>query len=215
MPFSFFAQLPRINKIVFLVGIFGIALSVLGIQLFWQNTELVILLDDVHWTFGTVCAAILTYLGYKNTKNLPSRKTFLWFFIGYGTYALGQVIWDIQTQIHYNGFPSPSDIFYLLLGPSLIIALFYEIYSHKDKINISAFWLDLLSLSVAALTLILVSYLPRSEGIDVLSMSVMVAYPITFIIPVFMLLLMIPSMRLKIDPILALFVLAFSINTFC
>ena len=208
--FSFFTKLPRINKIIFYIGLIGIIVGILGARLS-QDEGLISSFENMHWTFGMCGAAILSFLGYIRNRN---SKTALWFFIGFTGYAIGQIVWDIQAFISYSSFPAPSDFFYLWLGPSISIALFYEFYLHTKKINKSTFLLDLLGLSIAALTLILVSYLPRAEGIDMISMSVMVSYPITLIIPAIMLMLMIPSLRLHVSINLGLFLIGLTITAF-
>ena len=192
----FFTYLPRINKIIFFVGLIGIIASTIAINLS-KSESMIQVFDNVHWTFGTVAAAVLAFLGYYNSRFSSSRKTAYWFFLGFAGYALGQIIWDIQAVYSYSAFPSPSDLFYLWLGPCIAMALFYEV--QNKKINQSIFWFDLLALSVAALTLILVSYLPRSEGLNTLSMTVLVSYPITLLVPVLMVILMVPSMRLRLN----------------
>jgi len=183
----------------------------LGTKTF-QDEYLISLFDNIHWTFGTVAAATLSAIGYKRNSFSTSSKTSLWFFIGFTGYAIGQIIWDIQIVFSYRGFPAPSDLFYLWLGPCISIALFHEVNLHKNKISKPTFLLDLLSLSIAALTLVLVSYLPRGEEIDLLSMSVMVSYPLTLIIPVIILVLMIPSIRLSITSSLSLFLLGITLT---
>lgn len=209
--FSFFIHLPPINKIIFFIGLIGIIVSTAGIHLV-HDESLIQFFDNIHWTFGTAAAAILAGLGYHKNRFSNMRKIAYWFFLGFSGYAIGQIVWDIQTVFFYDAFPSPSDLFYLWLGPCISIALFYEIRSQNKKINESVFWLDLLALSVAALTLILVSYLPRSGKLDVLSMTVLVSYPITLLIPVLMVILLIPSMRLRFDYKLFLFLIGITVT---
>ncbi len=208
---SFFSKLPRINKIIYFIGLIAIVVGSFGIKLS-QDEGLILFFDNIHWTFSTLAAAILSALGYMRNRFSASSKTSLWFFIGFMGYAIGQLAWDIQTFFSYTAFPSPSDLFYIWLGPSISIALFYELSLHKEKINKPTFLLDLLGISIAALTLIFISYLPRGEGIDILSMSVIIAYPITLIIPVIMLLLMIPSMRLRINTSLSIFLIGIAVT---
>lgn len=210
--FSFFTMLPKINKIVFFIGLIGIIVGALGIKLL-QDDRLILFFDNIHWTVSILAAAILSGLGYMRNRFSSSSKSALWFFIGFTGYAIGQLAWDIQTFFSYSGFPSPSDLFYLWLGPGVSIALFYQINLHKEKITKPTFLLDLAALSIAALTLILVSYLPRGEGLDILSMSVMVSYPITLVIPVLMIILMVPSMQLSINASLGLFLLSMTTTT--
>jgi len=209
--FDFFTKLPRINKIVFYIGFIGVIVGTLGTWLS-QDEGLTTFFENMHWTFSIFAAALLSAIGYRRNRSSFSSKTALWFFIGFTGYAVGMLIWDIQALLSYSGFPAPSDFFFLWLGPSISIALFYEFNLHTEKLRKPTFLLDLSSLSIAALTLILVSYLPRGEGTDILSMSVMVSYPITLIIPVIMLTLMILRMRLHTNTSLNLFLISIAIT---
>lgn len=209
--FSFFTNLPHINKIVFFIGLIGIIVGGVGINLS-HDESMVRLFDNIHWTSGTVAAAVLAFFGYYHSRFSSSQKIAYWFFLGFTGYALGQIIWDIQALNSYNSFPSPSDIFYLWLGPCIAMALYYEVHSQNKKVNQSVFWLDLLALVIAGLTLILVSYLPRTGGLDILSMMVLVSYPITLLIPVLMVILMIPSMRLHLNSRLSLFLIGITVT---
>ena len=209
--FSFFTKLPQINKIIFYIGALGVMVGTLGTRLA-PDAGLITFFENMHWTFSIFAAALLSALGYRRNRSTSSSKTALWFLIGFASYAVGQLIWDIQALFSYSGFPAPSDFFFLLIGPSLSIALFYTLHLHAETLSKPAFLLDLAGLSIAALTLILVSYLPRGEGIDTLSMSVLVGYPITLIIPVIMLVLMIPSMRIQINAGLSLFLISIAIT---
>ena len=210
---SYFSNLQKINKIVFSVGLIGIIISIIGIQLS-DDESLILFYDNMHWTFGTVSAALLAYLGFLTKKSDTTQKSSFWFFIGFSAYAIGQIIWDIQTYISYSEFPSPSDFFYLLLGPAISIGLFFEVIKSNNKINKYVFLLDLLALSVATLTLILVSYIPRKGDLDFLSIGVLVSYPTTLLIPVLMILLMITSMRLNFKSHVGIFFIALSITAF-
>lgn len=200
--FALFTNLPKINKIIFWIGATGIIIGTIGIRLS-DTIPTIRFYDNLHWTFGTVSAAVLAFLGYQKNRT----KTALWFMLGFSGYATGQIAWDIQNYLSYSAFPSPSDLFYLSLGPSLAIALYYQIHEYRHAINQNAYWLDVLAFSIASLTLILVSYLPRKGDLDSLSLSVLISYPVTLLIPLLMIILLIPSIRLKVDTKVFVFVL--------
>ena len=210
MNISFLNNLPKLNQVIFILGLFGILVGTIGTQIS-SDLSLILFFDNLHWTSGTFFAAILAYLGMKEAAN---KRESLWFFIGFAGYAIGQIIWDIQTMLSYSGFPSPSDLFYLLLGPSLSFAIFHEMYSQNKKFNKNAYWLDLLALGVTILILVLISYLPRQGELDILSIVVLVAYPVTLIIPILMLFLFILVLRLKLDTQLILFLITLSITAY-
>jgi PAS domain S-box-containing protein len=210
---SSFSNLPKINQIVFALGLLGILIGSIGIET-TTNEVWILFFDNLHWTSSTIAAAILSYLGMKQNSLDTMNKSAVSFFIGFSGYAIGQIIWDIQIFFCYSVFPSPSDFFYLLLGVGISFAIFYEIDSQNKKFNKTAYWLDLLALGVATLTLVLISYLPRQGGLDVLSMAVLVAYPVTLIIPILMLSLLVLVIQLKLDTKLLLFLITLSITAY-
>ena len=213
MTTSSFSNLPKVNQIVFALGLLGILIGTIGIQT-TSDESWILFFDNLHWTSSTLAAAILSFLGIKRSNLNAINKSAIWFFIGFSGYAIGQIIWDIQTFFSYSVFPSPSDVFYLLLGVGISFGIFYEIDSQNKKFNTTAYWLDLLALSVATLTLVLTSYLPRQGELDILSMAVLVAYPVTLIIPILMMFLLVLVRRLKFDLGLILFFITLSITAY-
>ena len=153
--------------------------------------------DNLHWTFGTAAAAVLGWLGWRRALGTKNSATLFWFAVGLTGYALGQIAWDIQTALAYGEFPSPSDLFYLWLGPGLCIGLIQEIRHSTRKLERKAIRLDTLSLSVASLTLVLALYLPKRGELEFSALAVMVAYPVTLLMATCIGLVMIPALRLK------------------
>jgi diguanylate cyclase (GGDEF)-like protein/PAS domain S-box-containing protein len=210
-PRSLFAHLPRLNQTVFLAGLLGIIVGTFGIGLssdpFWVRFY-----DNLHWTSGTAAAAILAWLGLKRSDHPESQGAIKWFVAGFAGYALGQLVWDGQAVLQYRQFPSPSDFFYLWLGPCLTVGLFLEIRRNLRRIDWLAALLDMLSLSIASLTLVLVIYLPKQGDLDPLSMTVLVSYPVSLLIPACIGLIMIPAIRLRILSGFTLFLVAIAIT---
>lgn len=206
LPRAISTRLPRINQIVFLIGLAGIVAGTLGIVLS-DDPSWIKFFDNVHWTSGTAAAAILAWLGLGSGQQ-ESRGAIRWFVVGFVGYALGQLVWDMQAALAYSSFPSPSDFFYLWLGPCLAIGLIQEIRRNVHKVDHRAVLLDVLSLSIASLTLVLVIYLPKRGDLDLLSMAVLVSYPVSLLIPACIALIMIPSMRLCFKSGFTLFLIA-------
>lgn len=100
-----------------------------------------------------------------------------WIAIGLTAYAVGQIIWDVQALTGYAGFPSPSDLFYLLLGPCVAAGLLSESFRLADRVQRKTLLLDAATLGIAATTLVLVLYLPRRGDMALLQLTVVVAYP--------------------------------------
>lgn len=88
------ALLPRLNLIVFLMGLLGIIVGTAGIGLS-SDPAWVKFFDNVHWTSGTVAAAILAWLGLNSSDHPESRGAIRWFAVGFAGYALGQLVWGV------------------------------------------------------------------------------------------------------------------------
>ncbi len=189
------AGIPRINRIVFLIGLAGILAGIVGIKLS-HDPVWIRFFDNLHWTSGTAAAAVLAWLGWRNFDRQASSATLRWFAIGFTGYAIGQLVWDAQVILDYSKFPSPSDLFYLWLGPCLTIGLIQEIRSRPHKLNTQITLLDVASLTIASLTIVLVMYVPRRGELDLLSMAVLISYPVSLLVPTCIGLIMIPTLRL-------------------
>lgn len=184
---------------VFLVGSFGILIGILGCYVATESMWMKFF-DNLHWTSGTFASAICAGLSYKEAISREQRLVKIWFLLGFGGYALGQLIWDIQVFANYNKFPSPSDLFYLWLGPCLVFGLITEIYIHKlSRITYKIILLDVLSLSIASLALVLILYLPQRGAVDSVSFLVLIAYPVSLLMVVNLSLIMIPTLRLTLS----------------
>lgn len=185
----------KIRRWVLWLGMFGIALAAVGnalsAQLAWIK-----FFDNLHWTSATLAAAILAELGRRDATP-EQRRTQTCFALGFAGYALGQLTWDLQSWLDYHEFPSPSDCFYLWLGPCLSFGLVNEIRRHCQKSTCKIIFLDTLSLSTAALTLVLALYLPHRGDMALLALSVLIAYPVSLLIVVAIVLMMIPNLRIR------------------
>lgn len=198
------ASIPVENRIVFFVGCLGVVIGAIGISLS-HDLAWIRFFDNLHWTAGTLAAAILAWLGCRQADS-QTRPARFWFALGFGGYAIGQLIWDIQTWVEYTQFPSPSDCFYLWLGPGSVIGLIKEIRMHQKSAAHKIILLDTLSLSTAALTLVLVLYLPKRGDLDMLSLTVLIAYPVSLLMVSSTAMMMIPSLRLRLSPSLLVFI---------
>lgn len=189
-------SLPTSIKAVLLIGAAGILVGTLGIRL---ATELywVRFFDNLHWTSGTAAAAIVAWLSIKQAAPEDSKGLY-WIALGLTGYAIGQILWDIQTAIGYAEFPAPSDLFYLWLGPCITVGLLLEIRNYAAGADKRTLWLDALTLSVAMLTLILVLYLPKRGETPMLPLLVLIAYPATLFVAALTMLTMIPALRLRL-----------------
>ncbi|MDD1621856.1 MAG: ATP-binding protein [Methylococcaceae bacterium] len=186
----------RAELLTFFLGLSGIIAGTLGTKMS-PDPSWIKFFDNLHWTSGTAAAAIIGWLGWRRTQENKNSTALLWFATGFTGYALGQIAWDIQTALHYGEFPSPSDLFYLWLGPCLCLGLINEIRRNTLKPERITVGLDILALSVASLTLVLALYLPKRGELELLALAVLVAYPVTLLMATCIGLVMVPALRLK------------------
>lgn len=183
------------ERLVLVVGLCGLLAGVMGIQLA-QDVHWIRFFDNLHWTSGTLMAAMLAWLGVRAAE--PGHAGGLrWIAIGLSAYAVGQIIWDIQVLSGYHGFVSPSDLFYIWLGPCVGAGLLLDAFRLADPVQRKTLLLDASILAIAATTLILVLYLPRRGELPLLSMAMMVAYPASLFSAACIGLIAAPTLRLK------------------
>ncbi|MDP8567373.1 putative bifunctional diguanylate cyclase/phosphodiesterase [Methylophilus aquaticus] len=154
----------------------------------------IIILDNIHWLSTNIFGALLAWLGYRHADNAqkPYKK---WFLIGATSYLIGGLLWVAQTATHFTTFPAPSDLFYLLLGPGLIIGFLIALKSQLSRSKTIAFTIDALSFTTAVLGYVLVTYLPKSGHVDGLQLAVLAGYPVSMLSAGLVSLLMIPYLR--------------------
>lgn len=187
--------MPTRIKLALLAGASGIVVGTLGIRLAEQQAW-IRFFDNLHWTSGTAAAAIVAWLSIGRVRP-EDRRSLFWIALGLGGYAVGQLLWDVQTAIGYAEFPAPSDLFYLWLGPCITIGLLLEARNHASESVKRTIWLDTVTLSVAMLTFILALYLPMRGDTPWLPLLVLIAYPLTLFVAVLTLVVIIPSLRLR------------------
>jgi len=178
-----------------IVGVLGILAGVAGIFLA-QDARLDRFFDNLHWTAGTLTAAALAWFAVRSAQ-VDSVRGLRWIALGLTAYAIGQVIRDVQALTDYAGFPLPSGVFYLLLGPCVAAGLLVESFRLADRIQRKTLLLDAATLAIAATTLVLVLYLPKHGDMALLPLIVMVAYPASLLAAACIGLVAAPTLRLK------------------
>jgi len=194
----------RIINAVLLAGMFGTIIGTIGIRMA-HEPSLIRIFDNLHWTSSTATAAIIAWLVFMRASPADNKGLF-WIALGLSGYAVGQILWDIQSAVGYAGFPAPSDLFYLCLGPLVTIGLVREIRSYTTQSQRKTIWLDTVTLVVALLTLVLTLYLPKRGDTTLLSMLVLIAYPTTLLAAAITALTMVPALRLHLSWSLLLFI---------
>ena len=196
-----------------IAGVTGLLAGVVGIR-FAQDVHWVRFFDNLHWTSGTAMAAVLAWLGQRSAP-AESARGLRWMAIGLTAYAVGQIIWDVQTAVGYSGFPSPSDLFYLWLGPCVAAGLLIEAFRLADRVQRKTLLLDAATLAIAALTLVLVLYLPRRGEMALLPLAVLVAYPVSLFTAACIGLIAVPTLRLKLSWRYGLFLVSLGVTGIC
>ncbi|MFP5403254.1 MAG: EAL domain-containing protein [Gammaproteobacteria bacterium] len=189
-----------------LAGVVGVVLA--------QDVRWVRFFDNLHWTAGTLTAAALAWLALRRAE-AESVRGLRWIAIALTGYAAGQLIWDVQTAVGYDGFPSPSDLFYLWLGPGVAAGLLIEALRRADRLQRKTLLLDAAMFAIAVTTLVLVLYLPRRGDLATLPLAVMVAYPASLLAAACIGLIAVPTLRLKPFGSYGLFLLALLVTGAC
>src|SRR5271163_1016682 len=169
----------RREVLVFGVGALYILGTAIG-QHLTDNIALIRFLDNARWTTDCLLASLLTFLG-RHEALKEDRTARHWFFLGWITYTIGEISWDIQMAIGWNPFPAPSDLFFLSLAPCLTIGLLSVLLKGLTKGETRAVILDLASVVVMALTLTLALYLPLWGNTSVLANVAAILYPVLYL----------------------------------
>ncbi len=162
-----------------LITLVAIALSVAGAH-FGASTTWVRLFDNVHWSVADIAAAWLTWIGVRDAHQKGQRAEYAarrWFALGFTSYAIGQLFWDLQIFLAWQPFPAPSDPFYMMMAPCCALGMMGYLRGRVSGSQRLAAVLDTLSLAIAVVALALVIYLPERGDMSALALGVMVTYP--------------------------------------
>ena len=162
-----------------LVALAAIALAVAGARL-GLAPGWVRLFDNLHWTAADIGAAWLAWIGVRDAHDKGLRaehRARRWFAIGFTSYAIGQLLWDLQILLAWQPFPAPSDPFYMLMAPCCALGMLGYLRGRVSESQRLAAVLDTLSLAIAVVALALEVYLPRRGDMSTLALGVMIAYP--------------------------------------
>jgi diguanylate cyclase (GGDEF)-like protein/PAS domain S-box-containing protein len=213
MNVALFKSLPLNVSVVLFTGMAGVIAGVVGVwfaaDLFWIR-----FFDNLHWTSATAAAAVVAWLSFR-TAPPGDSATLRYIAIGLSGYAVGQVIWDIQVFVGYAGFPSPSDLFYLWLGPCIAVGLSRAAFRLADQARRNTLMLDALIFAIAALTLMLALYLPHRGDMTLPQLAILVAYPSSLFAAACIGLIAIPALQLRFTWGYGLFLLSLIATGLC
>ena len=157
----------------------AIALAIAGARLEFAPAW-VRLFDNLHWTIADIGAAWLAWIGVRDARQKGLRAEYLarrWFALGFSSYAIGQLLWDLQIFLAWQPFPAPSDPFYMMMAPCCALGMMGYLRGRVSDSQRLAAVLDTLSLAIAVVALALVVYLPERGSMSALALGVMVTYP--------------------------------------
>jgi len=162
-----------------LVTLAAIALAIVGNRL-GMPAPWVRLFDNVHWTIADLGATWLAWIGVRDARQKGQHAEYAarrWFALGFSSYAIGQLFWDLQIFLAWQPFPAPSDPFYMMMAPCCAMGMMGYLRGRVSESQRLAAVLDTLSLAIAVVALALVVYLPERGDMSALALGVMVAYP--------------------------------------
>ncbi|MBX3119131.1 MAG: PAS domain-containing protein [Fimbriimonadaceae bacterium] len=169
----------RVARAVLAAGSLIVLIGLLGTRIA-STDELKRLFDNIHWTAGYSTAAILSWIGYKMADELH-RRQLIFFSLGLTSYVFGQICWDIQVATHWNPFPGPSDLFFLLYPGFFICGLWRCIrLSERGKRRLPVI-IDAALMIAAMLVITLTIYLPRQGETPPFKFLVLTIYPVIFV----------------------------------
>ena len=164
------------------------------------------LFDRLHWTVAYVTAAILAWLGVGQAAG-PDRTARRWFAIGLTITAIAYLDYVYWAFTGDTLVPKIGDQLYLALGPCSLIGVI-AVMRKDPRLPLRPFLLDVTSLALVVLTLTLDLYLPRQEMMAPWRLIELVAYPIFLFTPVCVAVVLAPTLRLRLDSQMLLFLVA-------
>jgi signal transduction histidine kinase/CheY-like chemotaxis protein len=168
-----------------------------GLRRFW---------DNVHWTAGYLCGTLIVADAWRRAEASERRRLGA-FALGLAAYTLGQLLWDLQVFLGWNPFPGPSDIFFLMLAPGVLLGLRPSFHALSPKTRVAAY-LDLAAIASASLAYTVSVYLPHRGESSGLVTATMVAYPFLLFSAWGALLVLVLAQRWRVDRYLLLLLLA-------
>jgi signal transduction histidine kinase/CheY-like chemotaxis protein len=164
------------------------------------------LFDRLHWTVAYVTAAVLAWLGVWQVEG-PDRTARRWFAIGLTITAIAYLDYVYWAFTGGTLVPEIGDQLYLALGPCSLIGVI-AVMRKDPQLPLRPVLLDVTSLALVVLTLTLDLYLPRQEIMEPWRLIELVAYPIFLFTPVCVAVVLAPTLRLRLDARLLLFLAA-------
>jgi len=180
--------------------VFLSVLTIIGITgAFTESPAKAKYFDDLHWTSSYLCTCVLLVLAYRKTIDSPIAVFFRWTIIGAVVETIGQIIWDVQDIYDYFPFPGPSDLFLMMMGPTLAVGVWKYGKTTIETNNWKTVRLDSLTMLIAIVTSSLALFLPIRGEFTPLQLFVMLAYPVGFAAPFCLLMVIMLVNRIQLN----------------
>jgi signal transduction histidine kinase/CheY-like chemotaxis protein len=139
------------------------------------DASLVSLFDDLHWTAACLTGVLLAWRGFALTQDPLIRRCQRWFVGGTVATLLGQITWDLQDAFTWQPFPTPADVVWLAVGPTLALGLSQIGRARLGTLERRMVRLDTATLLMAAVTATFAVFLPRQGPYSLFQLLFMVA----------------------------------------
>ena len=168
------------------------------------------LFDYAHWTIAYSAAAILARLGVRSA-NESERGPRWWFALGLTITLMDQLIFDVYELTGWVPIPYLSDVLFISFGPCCVMGLVATLKG-ISPVSRKPFLLDVTALAVVVLTLMLDLYLPRRGSMKAIDLVILVLYPVCMLTPACVIAVMVPTLRIRLEPRWMLFTFGTVLN---
>lgn len=140
------------------------------------------LFDNVQWSISSWAAAWMAWRGSR-LPGLPDglRRTRRFFAQGTLLLAGGQVLYDLESWLHWVPFPGPSDALFILMSPAFVRGFIGMLSEALPSARRRVVVLDLIGFGLAILTLALAMYLPSASEAGPVELAFLVGYPVVML----------------------------------
>jgi len=157
-----------------------VGLPTIGALFLFTATDLsgqATLWENGHWTVAGILATAVAISAAHHSRGRERRLRSM-VALAAGSWAIGQLTWDLQTAIGFFAIPAPSDIGFLLLVVPAIAAFALAVQKRLPRVEEVAVYLDATALFLAISAAILTIYGNDLTHEGTLATAVTLAYPI-------------------------------------
>jgi signal transduction histidine kinase/DNA-binding response OmpR family regulator len=174
-----------------------VTLAAAGGALWWAETPRAAMLDAVHWCSAAAWTSCMAWSRWKEAEGVSDRAMFRWFAIACSLMLGGQVVWILQWALGDTFYPGPVDVFFLA-GALVAFLGFREMgRSRLDAFRWRAVRLDVATLTLSMITVVTAFLIPLHGELSPGVLGVTILYPVAFMVPVCLGLIVMLSLRVR------------------